>query len=141
MTTKLITYNQLKDAINLSFQNDKKIMEFYDPDVKVESLEDIVEDVSAKILTHGTCSYIGVLDKNKVVGFFVYKEGQLISFGLSVEYRIRKYLREFFKLIKTELRGHFMVFLWNKNIRGIKYLNKHGMEIINKNNYITQLAY
>lgn len=142
MRTKEITYESLKDAINISFKRDKDIYDLFDPNVKVNCIEEIVENVSEKILTYGgNCHYIGVYEKEKLIGYFVYREKQLISFALDVPYRQRKYLREFFRIIKTKISGHFMALLWNKNIRAIKYLQKHGMNVINQNSQITQLAY
>lgn len=141
MKGKEIKYQVLRDAIRIAFDNDKDIYSLYDPNVKVESLEEIVDNISAKILDYGDCKYIGVFENNKLIGYFVYKEDRLISFSLNIEYRIRKYLREFFRLIKSAIKGHFNVFLWNINIRGIKYLVKQGMKVIYKNNEITQLLY
>ena len=142
MKTKVITYNELKDAISISFRQDKDIYSLFDPNVTVESLEEIVDNVSEKILTYGeNCHYLGVYEKQRLIGYFTYKEKQLISFALSMPFRQRKYLREFFKIIRTEISGHFMALLWSKNIRAIKYLQKNGMEVINQNTQVTQLAY
>ena len=140
MINKEITYNQLKKAIEVSFNNDNDIFDFYDPNTKVENLKEIVDDILKKINTYEKPFYFGVYDKEKLIGYFVYKESQLISFALTKEYRIRKYLREFFRVIKSTIKGHFMVLLWAKNIRAIKYLIKNKMEIIKENEQIIQLA-
>ena len=141
MKTKVIKYEILREAIRIAFHDDKDIYSLYDPNVKVESLDEIVNNISSKILDYGECKYIGVFENTKLIGYFVYKEDRLISFSINIEYRVRKYLREFFRLIKSEIKGHFNVFLWNINIRAIKYLIKQGMEVTYKNNEITQLLY
>lgn len=142
MQAKIISYNRLKDAVKIAFYEDKDIFKFFDPTVEVKGLDELVENILQKILTYGeNCFYVGVYEKEALIGYFVYKDKQLISFSLSVEYRTRKYLRDFFRLIRTEIKGHFMVLLWSKNIRAIKYLIKHGMQEINRGNNITQLAY
>ena len=141
MIKKEIPYTKLKDAIRVSFAEDKSIYDFFDPNVEVKNLEEIVTNILYKITTYNNATYFGIYDKEKLIGYFVYREKQLISFALTSEYRQRKYLREFFKLIREEIRGHFMTLLWNKNVRAIKYLQKQGMEIININQQITQLAY
>lgn len=140
MISKQITYRELKNAISISFTNDDKIFDFFDPNVEVETLEDIVGNVLEKIKTYENAIYYGIYENQEIIGYFVYKESQLISFALSMEYRIRKYLREFFKIIRKTIGKHFMCLLWNKNIRAVKFLLKHDMEIINQNDSITQLA-
>jgi len=140
MIPKQISYNQLRKAIEVSFNNDNFIFDFYDPNTKVENIEEIVNDVLKKINTYEIPFYFGVYDKEKLIGYFVYKENQLISFALAKEYRVRKYLREFFKIIKNQIKGHFMCLLWKKNIRASKYLLKNKMEIINENEQVIQFA-
>ena len=141
MQIKTIQFKNLSDAIRIAFENDKDMFKLFDPNVKVETLDEIVSNIIDKIKTYGECEYVGIYDKNKLIGYFVYKGSQLISFALAVPYRQRKYLREFFRIIRTTITGHFMVLLWSKNIRAIKFLLKNEMQIINQNENITQLAY
>ena len=140
MTPKQISYNQLRKAIEVSFNNDNFIFDFYDPNSKVENLTEIVDDILNKINTYEKPFYFGIYDKEKLIGYFVYKESQLISFALAKEYRVRKYLREFFKIIKNQIKGHFSCVLWAKNTRAIKYLLKHKMEVIKQNDELILLA-
>lgn len=140
MQISKINRKVLQEAIAISFYQDKVAFDMYDPNVKVETLNDIVENILFKIGTYPDAIFMGIYDKNKLIGYFVYKEKQLISFALAKEYRTRSYLREFFKVIKTTIKGNFMCLLWAKNIRAIKYLMKNKMEIINQNDKIIQLA-
>src|SRR5436190_15667741 len=99
MTTKKLTYEQLGEAIKVAFANDKELFEkFYDPNVSVNNLEDAVNDVLRKVATFTEAEYRGVYDNSNLIGYFVFRSKLLISFGLSMEYRRRVYLREFFKL-------------------------------------------
>lgn len=128
MTTKKITYDQLTDAVRIAFTDDRSIYSMYNPNVKVECLEDIVQDIPSKIKTFRSAILVGVYERNKLVGYFAYQGRTLISFSLAVKYRVRKYLREFFNLINKELKKDFVTYLWKRNSRAIRFLQKHGME-------------
>lgn len=144
MTTKTIPYSHLEPAVRIAFENDKDIFKFYDKNVVVTTLDELVDDIVAKLKDYADVfpdtAFKIVVDKNKTVGYIVFKEDTLISFGLSVEYRQRKYLNEFFALIKKELRGRFVVMLWSRNIRAVKWLMKNGLKILDTNPEITTLV-
>jgi hypothetical protein len=137
----------LKKAIFNSFENDSKIFDFYDPTSTSTTISEIVEDIITKIIDwqNGQNKLIcyEVLIENKIVGFFVENSEYLISFGLNIEFRKRQYLREFFKLIKKQIKTPFKSILWSKNVRAIKWLQKMGMKIENNNifmeHFITEL--
>lgn len=131
MTTKKITYQELSKAIRAAFDSDKELLEkFYDPNVKVNDVDEAVKDVSRKVATFSEAEYRGVYDKNELVGYFVFRNKLLISFGLNIGYRTRNYLREFFRLIRTEIKGKFGCLLFARNVRAIKFLVKQGMELM-----------
>lgn len=140
MIVKQITYEELYGAVEISLSGDVHVFEFYDPDVKVQTLEDIVADIPRKIKTFGSSIVRGVYEKDELIGYFAYQGRILISFGLAVKYRVRKYLREFFNLINKELKKDFVVYLWKKNIRAIRWLQKHGLEISEYSAYIVKLV-
>jgi len=141
MTTKPITYPQLEKAIKIAFEGDKEVLSIYDPNVIVNSVEDIVIDIVGKIKGFGEVQIKGVFDKNKMVGYFIRRGGLLISFGISVEYRLRQFKRNLFDLIKKDFRGMFMCFLWSTNARAIRYLIKNGMTVIETDHQLTKLVY
>jgi len=149
MILKKVPYETIQKAIKVAFDEDKKIFEFYDPNKNVTTLDEIVKDIYNK--GEGFCKLsndviaIEVYEKNKLIGYFFYNKKMLISFGLNVAYRQRKYLKEFFSLIKTTIGKDFSCLLWSKNIRAIKYLIKMGMIPINETefngNFVTTLIY
>lgn len=142
MIAKSITYNQLKEAIKIGFEGDKKIVALYDPNIPVNTIEDVQNDIYRKLKEFETVDFVslkGVYEKGKLVGYYVRRSGLLISFALACSFRTRKFLRKFFCLIKSDFEGCFMCFLWNKNERGIRFLVKHGMQIHERNDQITQL--
>lgn len=128
MTTKEITYPLLEQAIRIAYREDRKIVDFYDSNVVVNSVGDIVTDIVRKIKGFEAPVLRGVYEKNCLIGYFVYQGKMLISFSISVRYRVRKYLREFFGLINKELKKDFVCFLWRRNKRAIRWLEKNGLE-------------
>lgn len=139
MISKIIKYNDLGKAISIVFKEDNNLLEFYDPNVIVGSIEDIVKDVLLKIKTYDNPIIKGVFEKNKLIGYYIYINNMLISFGLEKTYRVRKYLKKFFLLLRGDLGKGFICHLWNKNIRAIKWLLKNNMKIIDIYNKITKL--
>ena len=140
MIIQSITYKQLPEAIKVSFEKDKDIYDLYDPNVKVENIEDIVKDIYKK-LGENELYYKGVYEKGRLVGYFAYNAQRqiLISFALNVEYRQRKYLKEFYSLIKREI-GKFDCYLYMRNIRAINWLKKMGMQAEGFNKMIIKLT-
>lgn len=142
MITKDINKKQFKDAIKIAFDADKVIYNLYCPHVKVETVDDIVDDISARIGKDVSKATIkGVYEKNELIGYYVYHGKTLVSFALNVKYRNRKYLKEFWNKIRSDLKGSFQAFLWSKNIRAAKWLEKMGMKIIAQDNLLTHLNY
>jgi hypothetical protein len=140
MIRKSINDEQFKEAIKVSFSDDKEIFSLYNPHIKVESVDDIVNDISYRIKNEVNNAIVkGVYEKNELVGFYAYEGHTLISFALNVKYRTRRYLNGLFSLIRGDIKGQFQCFLFNKNIRAIKYLSKQGMKIGNSNELITHL--
>lgn len=139
MKIKQISYKELEKAVYSAFDGDNKIIELYDPNVTVNSNEEIVSDVVRKIKEYGEVNKYGVYDKNILIGYIVNKENQLISFGLSVNYRTDKFLQSFLSAIKTQVGNNFFVYLWQKNIRAIKFLIKNGLEVTFTDNNIIRL--
>lgn len=142
MIARKITYEQLQKAIKIAFEEDTKIVELYDPNVEVKSIEDVVNSISEKIFEiKDLCICKGVYEKGKLIGYYVYTDMLLISFSLSSQYRTRGYLREFFGMIRKDLGKKFVCRLWNKNIRAIKWLLKNDLEVIEDKDGIVQLVY
>lgn len=142
MIARKITYSQLEKAIQVAFEEDTKIVELYDPNVEVKSIDDVVKSISEKIFEiKDLCICKGVYEKGKLIGYYVYTDMLLISFSLASQYRTRGHLREFFGMIRKDLGKKFVCRLWNKNIRAIKWLLKNDLEVIEDKDDIVQLVY
>ena len=145
MQSKVITHNEFKKAVEISFKDDNKITEFYDSSVKIDSIDDIISDISSKIKEYKDPVLCGLFENNEVVGYYVFQGNLLISFALSIKYRTKKYLKSLFHHIKKSIGDSFICLLWSKNVRAIKWLNKMGMktnkEIVYKNKLVTLLIH
>jgi len=138
LTIKNISYNYLLEAIKIAFEDDIDIFKFYDPNENPKSIEDIVLDISSKILEYEGSIYKGVFDGKRLIGYFVYVSNVLISFAINIKYRVTKWLDFLYESIKKEL-GLFICCLWNTNKRAIKWLQKKNMVINYFDNNITEL--
>lgn len=142
MTTKEISYRRLGEAIRVAFTADHDIFKFYDSSAPVKNIDDIVENIILKLSEYGEdvkCKE--VYEKSELIGYYVFLDRQLISFSINIAYRKRKYLREFFGLIKKDLDNNFWCALYNRNVRAIKYLIKNQMIITSFDKLITRLNY
>lgn len=141
MIAKEITYREFEKAIKVAFENDAAVYSLYDPKVPVENVDDIIRDVVMKVRTYENAIYKGVFEKGKLIGYYVYEDNSLVSFGLNVQYRVRNNRREFFGIIKRELTKPFFCILHSRNVRAVKYLLKQGCTINDSNPLQTQLIY
>lgn len=142
MVSKIINREQFKQAIRVGFDSDDNIIPMYCPHVKVENVDDIVSDISSRIEKgKGDATLKGVFENGQLIGYYVYEGKTLISFALNVQYRTRKYLKEFWAKIRSDLKGGFQAFLWSANGRGISWLVKNGMKIIAQDHLITHLIF
>lgn len=142
MIVKHINREQFKEAIRVGFDSDNKIYPMYCPHVKVENVDDIVNDISSRIeQSKGSATLKGIYESGELIGYYVYEGKTLISFALNVRYRTRKYLKEFWAKIRSDLKGGFQCFLWTANQRGISWLMKNDMKVIAQDNLITHLIF
>lgn len=141
MIAKTITSEELREATRVAFDEDKKIFDFFDRNVKVTTIEEIVDNVIKKISTYERALYRGVYFKGALIGYYVYEGNSLVSFGLNSGFRTRPLLRKFFSLIKKDMVKPFFCVLWSRNIRAVKWLIKMGLTINDSNPSQTQLIY
>lgn len=140
MEFKEITYDQFKEAIKVSFIGDESIMSLYDENVKVNTVDDIVEDIYKKVSEYGSdVVFKGAYENNELIGYAVTLRNLLISFSISSKFRTKKHTDEFFLLIKQSFNESFFCYLWGVNKRAVKWLKKQNMETIFENNQIIKL--
>jgi hypothetical protein len=142
LIAKDITYEMLKEAIDVSFENDYDIISMYDPSVEVYNLSDVANSIYKKLFElKDIVECKGTYHKDKLMGYYIYIDSLLISFGINKKYRVPKHLDSFFELIKKDLGEIFICRLWDTNIRGIKWLVKKNMQIADIENNIVTLIF
>lgn len=142
MISKLLSDKLFKEAIAVGFEGDDDIYDLYCPGISVNAVSDIVNDIFDRIKSDVREIIIkGVFDKNKLIGYYAYSQRTLVSFALNIQYRKRKHLQEFWETIRKDLRGGFQAFMWTRNQRGIKWLQKNDMKIVATDNLLTHLIF
>jgi hypothetical protein len=142
LTSRKLKYKDLKEAIKIALEGDNEIVSLYDPNIEVNSIEDVVNDIDRKIFEiRDFCICKGIYDNENLIGYYAYIEKMLISFSLSSPNRTKEKLQQFFDLIKKDLGQQFVCRLWSKNLRAIKWLIKNGFQFVDDEDGITRLVY
>ena len=129
-----VNIEQLYPYIEIAFEGDSELLQYFDKEANVKSVEAAIENVKEKIRTrYEDAEFMGVEISDEKVGYFVFYKDLLISFGLNKEYRRKILLGWFGDLIKENLGEHFSCALFNHNYRAIGFLEKMGMKVQMKN--------
>ncbi len=131
----------LYECIYSAFAGDKKLINKYH--TKGDNLEECVRDTYNKILGTSreiTLDWYAVLDEGKVIGYCVVSlaYGFLYSFGININFR-QNFSDLMFSEISKMLNNNFSCILWSKNTRGINYLVRNGMKIVESDQEVTKL--
>lgn len=130
----LNTPDERKEVIRASFNGDVDIYKFFDPNVSVSTLDDVVENISSKVEDFYTYSPMRFVKTKS--GYVFFTDGILISFACRKDSRGGGFWDE----IVEQLGGNFICPLWHTNTRAIRWLQKNGMKIIKQKNNIVILC-
>lgn len=138
-----IKIEELQDYINSAFEGDDELLSFYDRNANVKTLEDCCNNTFQKIrFSYPNASYggldinvlnIGTEMKEKKIGFVVYENNMLISFGINKSHRDSDLLKLFWSDLKYLLGANFCCSLYSYNTRAIDWLKKCGMQVVYEN--------
>jgi hypothetical protein len=129
-----MTLNNIKEF----FDSDELLMDYYDPTSSVTNKEEAIIEIYQKLVEHANereCQFV-----RDEIGYIFYANKLLISFCVKKEYRDKENLAYFGNLIKLKLGEHFDCFLFNKNQKGISFLERIGMKSVKSNNLVTLLS-
>lgn len=130
---EIFEVKELESCINTAFKDDQKLIDEYH--ILGGILEDCVRDTRVKIVEE---SYKNTLDWYKIVDDYDYVIGFVVvsktykllySFGLNINSR-ENYKDRFFNEVKNMFDGNFTCGLWKKNTRGLRFLERMGMEVV-----------
>jgi hypothetical protein len=139
---RIIPLKLLPNYVRIAFKGDNKLNEYHI--TGSNDLDKCVEDTIDKIKETSTLFellLLSVIFDGQTIGFTVLGGGLLYSFGINNKYRVKEILTEWIQEIKDLLDNDFKCILWNKNSRAIKFLERQGMKIEDKNNDYTTLNY
>jgi len=128
VTVEFIQSEELHDFVDITLRGDTEIVNLFDKAANVKTNLDCIENVCYKVKKyHPLAKCRGVYFDNKPVGYYVFEEDALVSFGLSPDYRNDENTTKLFECIKNEMGNDFTCFLYSNNKRAIKWLQKQGM--------------
>lgn len=119
------------------FEGDN-LLDYYDPTSEVKTFDEAVMDIYQKLVSHAKdkkCEFV-----RDEIGYLFYSDKLLISFCVKPVCRTKENLAYFGNLIKLKLGQHFDCFLFNKNEKGVRFLERIGMKKIMSNDLITLLS-
>jgi len=125
--------NDLFKAVSIAFEDDDKLIKDYH--IVGKTYVDCVHDTYNRILKESKLSqlnwYVVCNELGFTIGFLVVSlQYQILySFGLHIKNR-SQYSDIYFNKVSELMNNCFGCGLYNKNIRGIKFLLRNGMEIV-----------
>jgi len=135
MKSVIVNIGQLKEYIDIAFDNDDNIFKYFDRSINVNNeLKEVCISIFNKIQNEYSdgCFYGVELDGVKI-GYFVTFNQLLVSFSINYEYREKEMLKMFFELIKISFDGSFQCLLYSHNKRAIYWLEKCGAKVVFEN--------
>lgn len=125
------------DDIYECFGSDTGLFSYFDPESKAKNNMEACIEIYNKLIEFSKdreCVF-----KKCEIGYIFYSEGLLISFCVKPKYRIKRNLIEFGEFIESEVGRHYRCYLYNKNERAIKFLERLGLTKVDSNDLITLL--
>jgi hypothetical protein len=139
LTIKEVDILELKKLIDIAFDGDTELIDYYDRIANVSSVDEMVNDTFDKIKDYenhfANCYSYAVMYDDKEIGYlFITKNPNLlISFSLNKAYRCKENLASYFSLIKSLFEDRFGCYLNTYNTRAINWLKKCEMDIVSNN--------
>lgn len=129
-----MTYKNIYDY----FEGDENLLDYYDPTSDVKTFDEAIMDIYHKLVDHAKdkkCEFV-----RDDIGYIFYSDKLLISFCVKPVFRTKDNLAYFGNLIKSKLGTRFDCFLFNRNKKGVGFLERIGMKKIMSNDLITYLS-
>lgn len=139
---KKISLKELPELVEISYTNDHELFEKY----HVAKME-LHQCVMSTLVMIGEASkqypleYYKVMNKKNPIGYFIIFKECLYSFAISIEYRTKVVLTNWWKQVVRVLGNHFMCSLNANNTRAVKFLERQGMKVISKDETIIILSH
>ena len=125
-----ISKNKLQELITIAYKNDDELLSKYH--VCKFSLEEAVHSTLEMVtISEGELQlkFYKVEYNDTPIGYVITSGNHLYSFGIAIEYRVKKVLSEWWDKLKKILGEKFTCLLFSNNERAIGYLQRRGMVI------------
>ena len=131
MTIHSINIDKLREYVDATFEGDDDILFYYDKKEKVKTIPEACENIVNKIgIVYNGSELRGIKINGHKVGYFVYTDELLISFGLNKCYRNKAILTDMWEHIKLEVGDEFQCLLYSYNVRAVDWLRRCGMDVL-----------
>lgn len=124
----------IRTAIKNAIEGDDEIFKYCDPIYAESTVDELIDSIHKKILDYPKdykdCFFSAFEIDRKVVGyiFCIKSPNFLVSFALNKKYRTAENLKQMFEEILDVFdNGHFESYMWARNERAIRWLEKCGM--------------
>lgn len=140
MVRKELNIDELKTYIDGALCDDVDLLSYYDKGEHIETILAACENIYLKIKhNYPDAKLYGIEDSGVPIAYFVGSGTILVSFGMSLGYRTKESLTEFWDNIKQIMGNNFQSIIYSYNDRALGFLKKCGMDIIFDN--VTVLQY
>jgi hypothetical protein len=142
---KIISIEELKDLIYLSYENDAELVKRFHSiniDNEEHSLEECVDTTYNRIIEAGEeveHDIFKVLYNGEDIGYMVIFGSVLYSFAIFPSFRKKDILNLWWEEVKELFGGEFGTLIYNNNIRCLIFLLKNDMKIVAEENNILLL--
>lgn len=134
VTLKKISVGELPNLVQIAFKGDEELFNKYYQFKMDEmgcvntTLLKIYETAKLKKL-----NYYKVVYSQKPIGFVVYFDNLLYSFGIELKHRKKDILLHWWDKITKTMPKQFACMLYAHNERAINFLKRNGMEVMDEN--------
>ena len=139
---KEISIDATEWFIYIAFAEDKDLLVKYHTREKTldELISNLIGDIEVVCDVMGMKCYAVVFD-GEPIGFSVFNDVLLFSFGIEIHFRRKDILIEWFGELKKKMSSGFATCLYNENERAISFFKKNGMHVKVENDEFNLLVY
>lgn len=138
---KKISITELPELVELSYKDDVDLLEKYHVakmDLRKAVMSTLV--MIGETAKNYQLQYYRVMDKKTPIGYFIIFNECLYSFAINIHYRTKVVLTNWWKQVLNVLGDHFMCSLNPNNTRAVKFLERQGMKVIQKDETLIILS-
>src|ERR1700749_2240375 len=118
MTKKEVSLPELKTYIDGALCDDVDLLNYYDKGEHIDTILEACENIFQKIKhNYPDAKLFGIEDSGVPIGYFVGSGTILVSFGISLGYRNKDSLAEFWGYIKQVMGSGFQSIIYSYNDR------------------------